>query len=137
MPTSRADIVIRWEKLVAAFRANPEAAVNVEPLLQELETLGTEIRTLSIQQSAQTAAVQQTAQDIEERVARGTLLATRLRNAARAFYGTRTEKVIEFGVRPFRKPVRRPEGRQKIVAVPAEPEKAAKEDTTQTPKPTT
>ncbi len=146
MPQSRGDIVIRWEKLAAAFRANPEAAINVEPVLHELETLGTEIRTLSIQQAVQTAAAQQTAQDIEVRVKRGTLLAGRLRSAAKAFYGDRTEKVVEFGMRPFRKPVRSQRVLEKVVekivvvqAGPeqAGPETATKEGATQPAKPIT
>jgi hypothetical protein len=106
MPRSRADIVIAWEKLTAAFRANPSAVIGVEPLLQEFETLVAEVHSLIVLQSVQTAAVQQTTQDIEARVKRGILLAARLRAAAKAFYGDRTEKVIEFGMRPFRKPVR-------------------------------
>ncbi len=106
MPRSRADIVLEWEKLLAACRANPEALANVGIVLQELDTLLAEIRTLGVLQDAQTAAVQQTAKDIVVRVKRGTLLAGRLRSAAKGFYGDRTEKVIEFGMRPFRKPVR-------------------------------
>jgi hypothetical protein len=123
MPKSRADVVVNWEKLGAAFRANPPALTGLEPLLLELETLQAEVRALGIQQDAQQAAVQQTTKEIEERVKRGTLLATRLRNGVKAFYGTRTEKVVEFGVRPFRKPVRAP----KVVFVEEEPQPAPKE----------
>jgi hypothetical protein len=133
MPRSRGDIVLEWEKLVAALRANPQVLIVVEPLLQEFETLLAEIRTLVVQQSAQTATVQQTAKDIEDREKRGTVLATRLRNAARVVFGTRTEKVIEFGVRPFRKPTRA----AKVVFVTEEPQTATKEGATQTTKPTT
>src|SRR6185436_3998293 len=131
MPRSRADIVLEWEKLLAACRANPEALANVEAVIQELDTLLAEIRTLGVLQDAQTAAVQQTAKDIDVRVKRGTLLAGRLRSAAKGFYGDRTEKVIEFGMRPFRKPVRSP----KVVFVQPGPQPATKEGATQTTKP--
>lgn len=130
MPRSRGDIVLQWEKLVAALKANPQVLVAVEPLLQEFEALLAEIRVLVVQQTAQTAVVQQTSKDIEERVKRGTVVATRMRNAARAVFGTRTEKVIEFGVRPFRRPVRSP----KVVFVQEDPKATTKEET-QTTKP--
>jgi len=132
MSKSRGDLVIDWEKLAAAFRANPPAVIGVEPMLQDFETLLAELRSLGIQQDAQTAAVQQTSQDLDARVKRGTLLASRLRSAAKAFYGDRTEKVIEFGMRPFRKPVRSP----KVVFVQPGPQPATKEGATQTTKPT-
>jgi hypothetical protein len=133
MPKSRSDIVIAWDKLAAAFRANPPAGVAVEPVLQEFETLLAEIHSLGVLQDVQTAAVQQTSKDIEARVKRGILLAARLRSAAKAFYGDRTEKIIEFGMRPFRKPVRAP----KVIFVKEEPQTAAQEDTTGPAKPTT
>lgn len=117
MPRSRGDVVLEWEKLIAALRANPQVVVAVEPVLQDLEALLAEIRSLVVQQDAQTAAVQQTSQNIKERVKRGRLLAGRLRSAAKAVFGDRTEKVIEFGMRPYRKPVREP----KIVYVQTEP----------------
>src|SRR5262245_40094885 len=105
---SRADFIIDEKKLAAAYVANAADLPGIDPLHQELATLFPELEALGILQDAQTAAVQQTTLEIEERVARGKLLVTRLRNGVRAFYGTRTEKVIEFGIRPFRKPVRPP-----------------------------
>jgi len=122
--------VLNWEKLAAACRANPAVAVGVEPVLQEFETLLAELRSLGVQQDAQQAAVQQTSKDIDERVKRGTLLAGRLRSAAKALYGDRTEKVIEFGMRPFRKPVRAP----KVVV---EAQEIPKEEAAEPAKPTT
>lgn len=134
MPSrSRNDIVVTWEKMAAAFRANPPAVIGVEPVLQEFETLLAELRSLGIQQDVQTATVQQTSKDIDARVKRGVLLAARLRGAVKAFYGDRTEKIIEFGMRPFRKPVRNP----KVVFVQSEPQTATKEDAAQPAKPTT
>ena len=130
MPRSRGDIVLEWEKLVAGLRANPQVLVAIEPLLQDFETLLAEIRTLVVQQSAQTATVQQTSKDIEDRVKRGRLVAARLRSAAKAVFGDRTEKVIEFGMRPFRKSVRAPK-----VIVQEDPKTATKEGT-QPAKPT-
>ena len=106
--TSFADVVLDWEKLTAACQANAADLPGLEPILRELQTLLAETQALGKQQDAQKAAVQQTTLEIRERVTRGRLLATRLRDGVKSFYGTRTEKVIEFGVRPFRKRVRPP-----------------------------
>ena len=105
---SRAEFIVDTKKLSAAYLANAADLPGLAPLHQELATLLPELEALGILQDAQTAAVQQTTLEIEERLARGRLVVTRLRNGVRAFYGTRTEKVIEFGIRPFRKPVRSP-----------------------------
>src|SRR5215213_4783332 len=133
MARGRANILLEWEKLRAAYKANASALSGFEPLLQELEAFETEVRALGIQQDAQQGAVQQTAKEIEERVKRGTLVAARLRHAAKAVYGTRTEKMLEFGIRPFRKPVRAP----KVIFVQKEPETIPQETAPQTAKPTT
>ena len=50
-----------------------------------------------------------------------------------AVTGDRTEKVIEFGMRPFRKPVRP----QKVVVVHADLEKITQEGAAEATKPTT
>lgn len=133
---SRADFIVSGKQLSAAYQANAPDLPGLDALHREFATLLTEVETLSIQQEAQTAAVQQTAKDIEERVTRGRLIATRLRNGVKLHLGTRTEKVIEFGIRPFRKPVRPP----KVIEVktpagtPATTKEAAA-DASETPKP--
>lgn len=129
---SRGDVVLDLEQLAAAYRANPTAIPGLEPLVQEIETLVPEIRALGVQQAAQRAVVQQTTKEIKERVDRAKLAASRLRNGAKAIFGTRTEKVIEFGLRPFRKPVRAP----KIIEVQAPATKETATQTTETTKPT-
>lgn len=107
--TSKSDVQYDWEHLGAAYASNAADLVGLDPLAGELNLLLTEVRALTKQQAAQRAAVQQTTLEINEKVTRGRLLATRLRHGVKAFYGTRTEKVLEFGVRPFRKPQRAPQ----------------------------
>lgn len=103
---SRAEFIVDASNLNAALTANAQELPGIQTLHQELTTVVTELQDLGILQDAQTAAVQQTTQAIQERLTRGKLLVTRLRNGVKAHYGTRTEKVIEFGIRPFRKAVR-------------------------------
>jgi hypothetical protein len=110
---SRAEFIVDASNLNAALTANAQELPNIAPLHQELITVVTELQDLGILQDAQTAAVQQTSQAIKERMTRGKILVTRLRQGVKSHYGTRTEKVIEFGVRPYRKAVRAP----KIIVV--------------------
>lgn len=125
--SSRADTVLDLDKLAAAYRANATELPIFEPVVQEIETLVGEIRTLGVQQAAQKAAVQQTTKEIRERVDRANLLGTRLRDGAKAVFGTRTEKVVEFGIKPFRKPVRPP----KVIEVQVPVVQGAASDKTQ------
>lgn len=106
--TSFADMLLDWEKLTSACQANAADLPGLEAMQKELEALLAETIALGKQQDAQKAAVQQTTKEINDRLLRGRLLATRVRNGAKLHYGTRTEKVIEFGIRPFRKRVRLP-----------------------------
>lgn len=103
--TSIPDVQYDWENLGAAYRNNAPDLVGLDPLAGELDLVLTELRGLTKQQATLKAAAQQATKEIADRVARGRLLATRLRNGVKAHYGTRTEKVLEFGVRPFRKRV--------------------------------
>lgn len=128
---SRGDVVLDLDQLAAAYRANPPAMPGLEPLVQEIETLVPEIRALVVQQAAQRAVVQQTTKEIKERVDRAKLAASRLRNGAKAIFGTRTEKVIEYGIKPFRKPVRAP----KVIEVQVPVIKEAATQVTETTKP--
>ncbi|HKH49584.1 MAG TPA: hypothetical protein VKM72_33400 [Thermoanaerobaculia bacterium] len=122
---SRAEFIVRGNNLSAAYIANAAELPGLDGLHRELSTVLNELTDLGIQQEAQTAAVQQTTLEINDRLTRGKLLVTRLRNGVRSHLGTRTEKVIAFGIRPFRKPVREPK-----VIVKEVPAKSAATDTT-------
>jgi len=123
---SRADFLVDGKKLSAAYQANAGGLPGLEALHGEFVILLNEIESLGVLQDAQTAAAQQTTKEIEERLTRARLIATRLRNGVKLHLGTRTEKVIEFGIRPYRKPARTP--------APIEPKEPAIEKT-ETPKP--
>lgn len=60
-------------------------------------------------------------------------MATRLRNGVKLHLGTRTEKVIEFGIRPLRKPARHPKVIEVQVPIPKESPAEASEPTQTTP----
>ena len=119
--TSFADTVVDWDKLLAAWIANLSDLPNMDPQRIELETLHREIRELGIKRDAQQAIVQQITQDIQERIKRGRPIVTRLRAAVTARYGTRSEKLVEFSMKPFRPRTRKADASKKSPKPTTEP----------------
>jgi len=105
---SRGEFILDTKQLISAYIKNAALLPGLDVVYGELAPLVIELEDLSILQDAQTAAVQQTTKDIEDRMFRARLLVTRMRNGVKLHLGTRTEKVIEFGIRPFRKADRTP-----------------------------
>ena len=100
---SHADLVTHFENLTTSVAANKEDLAHLQDLGTQLaaETVGA--KASLVRQSTQKAEVQQTTQDLQGFIARGTDLATRLRTGVRSKYGNRSEKLTEFEVRPLRK----------------------------------
>lgn len=90
-----------------------QLTVTVEPHLtemphlqephQELKQKLTEIDSLSIQQAAQRATVQETTLALRQKTTEAKALALRLRAGVTSFFGNRAERLIEFGIRPRRR----------------------------------
>lgn len=119
--TSFADTVVEWEQLLAAWIANASELPNLDPQRLELETLLRELRQLGVQQDAQQAVAQETTKNIKERIKRGRPIATQLRAGVTARYGTRSEKLVEFGMKPFRTRVRKADAAKKSPKPTSEP----------------
>ena len=96
------DDTIDWGHLAIGVAANPELK-HLEDMRLELVTVTDEAKAASVKQSVLRAQLQQTTRDLETLRARGTDLATRLRNGVRAQYGLRGEKLTEFGLQPRRR----------------------------------
>ncbi len=104
--TSFADVVTEWEKLLTAVTANQADLQHLEVYRAELEVELGKAKIANSRQSALQAEVQQMTRDVEAAIATGRDLATRIRTGVRSKYGGRSEKLTEFGLRPFRKRVR-------------------------------
>ncbi|HSK76548.1 MAG TPA: hypothetical protein VLQ45_08830 [Thermoanaerobaculia bacterium] len=105
-PTSIPDITDDWQQLLGAYTANAGELQSIEPLSQQLSATLTEVQEYSLQEKASRAERQQFTKKRQETIARGKELASRLRAGIKSVYGAKNEKLIEFGVPPFRRRTR-------------------------------
>ena len=91
-----------WSRLGATVRANSADLPHLETSVERLETLQAQGVDLTKEQRASRAAKQEKTQQLRTVLADGTRLATLLRNAVTQHYGPTSEKLAEFGLKPFR-----------------------------------
>ena len=91
-----------WERLNERLTANAGDLAHLEKTRAQLQALMEQARGHAAAQAAQMAAKQEASQKLAEVIAEGTRLATLLRSSVRQHYGIRAEKLVEFGVKPFR-----------------------------------
>jgi len=97
-----------WDKMDVAVTANADKVPELEVNLGGLRTRSQRARQLFAQQAALTAAKQEVTQELQQVIYEGNALARFLREGLRAYLGKSSEKLIEFGVRPFRGLSRKP-----------------------------
>jgi len=90
-----------FTRLLVAMDENAADFPHMEAERQELRTLIQEIIALSAAQAAQNAQSQQTTKDLNEKLDRAKVLFAQIRNAVKAKYSTRSEKLTEFFLRPL------------------------------------
>ena len=100
--SSYADYVTYWFHLVASINANEDSLEQLVSTNLELETVAANARQLSIRQAALKAELTQTTKELRLAMTAGRDLATRLRNGIRSEFGSRSEKLLEFKMRPLR-----------------------------------
>jgi hypothetical protein len=108
--TTQADFVLVGDRMSAALAANTADVPHLTPYQEKLEALLDQMRELTAQQDALTASKQSVTREIQIVHATGTKLVLLLRRAVQEHYGTRHEKLIEYGVQPYRGRPRRLEG---------------------------
>ena len=120
-----AEVVTESEQTHAALEANAADFPHMEEFRDRLGKLLGEARDLSKQQSSLTASKQETSKRLQAVVDEIFKLTTFLRTSIKQRYGSRSEKLVEFGMQPFRGLSRKPKGE------PADKKQAA----TQSPNP--
>ncbi len=114
--SSFAHVIRDWESLLAALNQHAELQVTLETERLALETDLTEARALKTQQETQNAGRQELTQRIKTVVAHGKDVAIAIRAVTRGKIGFRNERLVHFGMTPFRKRVRKlavkPEGEE-------------------------
>jgi hypothetical protein len=123
-PVKYADILAEWERTLAALAQNaedfPDAFANREKLQSVLDFA----KTTLTQQAQRTASKQTASRELEVAIGRGRKVATVLRFMIKERYGSRSEKLAEFNLQPFRsrtQPPQLPPTETPAPAVPSTP----------------
>jgi hypothetical protein len=91
-----------WERLSERVAANAPDLAHLETSRAKLDGFMAQARQIAAVQAAQVAAKQQSSQAMKAVMAEGDRLATVLLTSIKEHYGIRSEKVAEFGAKPFR-----------------------------------
>jgi transcription elongation GreA/GreB family factor len=92
-----------WEQLLAGVAANQGELPHVDVYRAQLDAEITDVRAAQSRRSALQAESLQATQDLRSFAARGNDLAVRIRAGIVLQYGPRSEKLVEFGMKPNRK----------------------------------
>lgn len=112
-----------WKGLVAGSKANATELEVVRGYTTRLDELIPLTEQASTRQLLAQAEFQQSTRDQEVLVEEARELANRIRSGVRTIYGVRSEKLVEFGLKPQRK-----RARLKSRKKPVEPAAAADKD---------
>ena len=91
-----------WDKLDVAVTANVEKVPEVEVNLPGLRERSQKARNLFVKQAALTAAKQEVTKELQQVIQEGNARARVISEGLRTYLGKESEKLIEFGVLPFR-----------------------------------
>lgn len=129
--SSHADVVDDWEGLLTAARNQVEKLPDVGRHISALELVLGQTKAMKAQQDSFTAARQEATQELKKLVAEGRDLAIRLRGAVKAEIGPRSERLVQFNMKPIRKRSRKTKAEEPPeVTTPTAPSAG-----TQVPKP--
>jgi hypothetical protein len=100
---SRDEMMSAWEQALAALTANQADLPHVEDQGVELAATLEELRKLRSRKALLREEMSSNTQKLNDVVARGNDLLARVRAGARGWYGRRSEKLEEFGMKPLRR----------------------------------
>jgi len=105
------------QNLSMTMEANKDLLPDLEPLRLKFTGIVTQTLEIRKQQVAFQASKQASSKQLQKLLTEGKSMADVLRTAVKNHFGSREEKIVEFGVQPFR-------GR-KVKAAPVKPEPTA------------
>jgi hypothetical protein len=91
-----------WDKVDTAVTTNVADLPQFEMDAVRLREKGQLARTLFAQQAALTAARQEVTRELNQVIVDGDALVDFIKTGVRVHYGKDSEKLVEFGIRPFR-----------------------------------
>lgn len=92
-----------WQILGSGLEANAGDHANLEAHRLALKDMTERAAALVVRRNALEAEKQAVTKELQTLLDQGRTMATFLRRAMKLFYGTRSEKLVEFGLRPFRR----------------------------------
>jgi hypothetical protein len=121
-----------WEQVAAAQGANAAELPHMEAPLAKLRGLLEQARNLSAEHHALSATKQDVSKALQKTIRQGQKLVDLMRTGAVEHFGADSEKLVEFGVKPFR-------GRARKAAAkpPVNPPAKAPDSESPTPSPET
>jgi ABC-type transporter Mla subunit MlaD len=90
------------QRFTAALTANKAELPHLEGTITRLESLLNQAQQAAAQQKALAASKQETSKLLKAALTEGKRLSTGLATLLKEFYGTRSEKLAEYGLQPFR-----------------------------------
>jgi len=96
------NVVNGWDQMDTAVTANNEQVAHLEVSLPKLRERSQRARSLNAQYAAMRAAKQEVWRELQQVLEEGDAVMRYLKEGVRAHYGKRSEKLVEFGVQPFR-----------------------------------
>lgn len=90
------------QRLLARLNGNREELQHLEPSRVRFEALLTQVQEAADRQAVHTAAKQEASQQLQTVLIEAERLATVLQLAVKQHYGIRSEKLADFGLKPFR-----------------------------------
>jgi hypothetical protein len=117
---SQADVLTEAERILAAMQANDADIAHLSGSRDKLQSHLEMARELSRQQSSLAASKQEATSQLQQTLHDLAKLIHFLRIGFKEHYGTRSEKLVDYGVKPFR-------GRPRRVQAPPTPPASATE----------
>ncbi|HSK78148.1 MAG TPA: hypothetical protein VLQ45_16970 [Thermoanaerobaculia bacterium] len=100
--TKYVGIVGDLQRLLGALEANREELPQLEPFRQKLAGILAQVLEVLQQQATLKATKQESSKRLQRLLGEGQRLGNVVRTAVKEHYGVREEKVVEFGLQPFR-----------------------------------
>lgn len=102
MPPKKGTTLETWQRLLPPLAANSADMPHAETLCAKLERIRSRAQEIVRRQAALAAERQELTREFDKLRDEGNRTAAQLRKVVTEHYGPRSEKLIEFGIQPFR-----------------------------------
>ena len=100
--TTIGDVLEEGERMLGALTVNAADLTDLQPYRSKLDALVENLQELMTRQGTLTSEKQDVSKDLRGALDQCAKLIVFLRNGVKEHYGTRSEKLKQFGVQPFR-----------------------------------